>query len=365
MGIRGLTGWIRWAASETIRTPNWSTLRGKKVGIDILGFLYKSKSRGECPLVYLAKMIARFKHLGIIPVMVFDGKPPSEKKVALRQRTDARVQSEHKIHNLEHDITSVTMSAYQKSIIELEVSRLRKDSCYLTSEERDVSKQLFYACGVLSLNASGEADNVLAYFAKHGYVDAVISNDMDLLARGVENLYVPDLYTLPGDTIGWSCYSLSKIISTVSLSYTQFVEMCVLMGCDYTAGYRSIPHRSAYWAIKYKGTMTRILESLDVTCTLVYEKAVEMLSGALDEPTTILGEKQWEKWYAGPPATEPGYLSLLRERILNTLTDADYRLLTESTTVVPESPAEVLMTIQNVPIVNINNIKNSMAESSI
>lgn len=210
MGIRGLTGWIRWAAPETVKKPDWAALKGKKIGIDILGFLYKTKSRGQCPLVYLANMIAHFKELEIIPIMVFDGKPPSEKKNALRNRTELRIQSEHKINHLEHDMASVTMSDYQRSILELELSRLRKDTCYLTSEERDVSKQLFYACGVLSLNASGEADNVLAYFAKQGYVDAVISNDMDLLARGVERLYVPDATTMPGDIAGWSCYSCRK-----------------------------------------------------------------------------------------------------------------------------------------------------------
>ena len=360
MGIRGLTGWIRWAAPEAIRPPDWSSLRGKKIGIDILGFLYKTKSRGQCPLLYLANMVVRFKQLGIIPIMVFDGKPPSEKKTALRQRTEVRVKSETKLHHLENDIASDTISDYQRSILELEASRLRKDTCYLTSEERDVSKQLFYACGVLSLNASGEADNVLAYFAKHGFIDAVISNDMDLLARGVEHLYVPDLYTLPGDTSGWSCYSLSKLLSSVSLSYTQFVEMCVLMGCDYTAGHKSIPYRSAYWAVKYRGEMSHILEFLNVKDSTIYQKAYELLYGASDELTTIMAEKQWDKWYAGNPVPEPGYLSLLRTSILKTMPVENYDWLTADI-----DTTDVRITIQKVPIVNMNNIRNNMADNKI
>jgi len=365
MGIRGLTGWIRWAAPETIRPPKWSELRGKRIGVDILGFLYKAKSRGNCPLVYLANMIACFKQLGIVPIMVFDGKPPSEKKVALRHRSEVRIQSEQKLHHLEHDIASVTMSAYQRSILELEASRIRKDTCYLTSEERDVSKQLFYACGILSLNASGEADNVLAYFERRGYIDAVISNDMDLLARGVETLYVPESYTLPGEDTGWVRYSLSDILRTVSLTYTQFVEMCVLMGCDYTAGLKSIPHRSAYWAVKYKGSMSRILESLGVSYISPYEKAVTLLSGALDEPTTILGEKQWDKWHGTPPGLELEYLSLLRANILRTMTEERYNWLIASTDTTAELSTEVRITIQNVPIVSMKSIRNSIAERSM
>jgi flap endonuclease-1 len=327
MGIRGLTGWIRWAAPETIRPPDWSSLKGKKIGIDILGFLYKTKSRGQCPLFYLANMIVRFKQLGIIPIMVFDGKPPSEKKTALRQRTEVRVKSETKLHNLENDIASKTISDYQRSIMELEASRLRKDTCYLTSEERDVSKQLFYACGVLSLNASGEADNVLAYFAKHGYIDAVISNDMDLLARGVERLYVPDLYTLPGDTTGWSCYSLSTLLSTVSLSYKQFVEMCVLMGCDYTVGQKCLPYRSAYWAIKYRGELLKTLEVLGVRDETPYYDAIKRLNGLFETEDTLMGEKQWTKLRAGPPDVEPVSLSVFREGPLKSLREPIYNAL--------------------------------------
>jgi len=362
MGIRGLTGWIRWAASETICTPNWAALQGKKIGIDILGFLYKAKSLRQCPLLYLANMIARFRQLEIIPIMVFDGKPPSEKKNTLRKRTETRLNSETKAQHLESDIVSVTMSDYQRSIIELELSRLRKDTCYLTSEERDVAKQLFYACGVLSLNASGEADNLLSYFAKNGYIAAVISNDMDLLARGVENLYVPDVYTLPGDPTGWSHYSLSSILKHVSLSYTQFVEMCVIMGCDYTLGYKSLPYRSAYWSIKYRGNLARTLYAAGVKDCDVYDKAYTLLCGTLDDSTTIMGEKQWDKWDSGAPPIEPGYLSLMRKNILVLLSDVNYELLLTPDT---DTAADVRITIQNVPIVNMNNIRNNIADNKI
>ena len=47
MGVRGLTGWIRWAAPQTIKEPVWADMKGKKIGIDVLGFLYKAKAHHQ------------------------------------------------------------------------------------------------------------------------------------------------------------------------------------------------------------------------------------------------------------------------------------------------------------------------------
>ena len=68
MGIRGLTGWIRWAAPSAIKTPNWASFAKKRVGIDILGFLYKAKSNKTHPITYIAHLIAKCREYNIIPV---------------------------------------------------------------------------------------------------------------------------------------------------------------------------------------------------------------------------------------------------------------------------------------------------------
>jgi hypothetical protein len=111
--------------------------------------------------------------------------------------------------------------------------------------------------------------------------------------------------------------------------------------------------------------MSRILESLGVSYISPYEKAVTLLSGALDEPTTILGEKQWDKWHGTPPGLELEYLSLLRANILRTMTEERYNWLIASTDTTAELSTEVRITIQNVPIVSMKSIRNSIAERSM
>jgi len=328
MGIRGLTGWIQWAAPDTIqRHPCWEQWKDKKIGIDILGFLYKAKAQKQSVFMYLARMVAAYKRCGMIPIPIYDGRPPDEKREALKQRAALRLSSDDKKKILEHDLDTVPMTEIQKSVVEVELKVLNNNTSYLTSEERDLTKQFFYACGVTFLNASGEADNVLAYFAKRGDVDAIVSNDLDLLARGVETLLVPESYALPGDLSGWIQYSLSAILRAVDFTYEQFVDMCVLMGCDYTIGYTSLKYKSAYWAIKYRPTFLDTLEKLNIRNQTVYYKAVSILKGDFETPLSLMGEKQWERWSSGILPIEKDTLDEFHRLYLSTLAAVDLDIL--------------------------------------
>lgn len=327
MGIRGLTGWIRWSAPEMRKAPDWSAYRGQKVGVDILGFLYKTKAQRVCPLHWLAQFIAACTLLEIQPVLIFDGKPPDCKRAALTQRSNTRIQCTETYTRISKEIEVVPMSDAHKSVIDERLSMLYKQTTYFTSEERDLCKQFLYACGVLALNAAGEADNVLAYFARRGDFAAVISNDLDLLARGVERLLVPEPYSLPGDNDGWIQYNLSEILNSTHLSYEQFLEMCALMGCDYTAGHKSLPYKSAYWAIRYRGALQSTLRVLHVSDSSVYNDAIERLKGNYDTRDLLMGEKQWEKWVAGAPPMEPCVLEKFRSTLIADVPEPIYRTL--------------------------------------
>jgi hypothetical protein len=197
-------------------------------------------------------------------------------------------------------------------------------------------KQFFYACGVLCLNATYEADDVLAYFARRGEFAAVLSNDFDLLARGVEQLLVPAYYALPGDVDGWSCYTLSSILRHVGFSYIQFLEMCVLMGCDYTTGCMQLPYKSAYWAIKYRGSLLstlRVLGLVGAADRALYYAAMERLAGLRMSPATLMGEKQWEKYASFEARVECDALAEFRRSRLSGLDDITFYTLSTSATV--------------------------------
>ena len=320
MGIRGLSTWIRWATPESAALPNWESLRGKRVGVDILGLLYKAKAQRVPIVIYLSQFMVRCRMYGIIPVPIFDGKPPDEKRPMLAQRAERRIHASTRHAKLVADSSAIPIPEGRRVIIEEELQRLEFTANYLTSEERDTAKQFFYACGVMSYNATGEADNILAYLARRGLVDAVISNDFDMLARGVPQLLVPETYALPGDTSGWRAYNLEAITKAVQFTYDQFLEMCVLMGCDYLTGVLLLPYKTAYWAIKYRGDMYKTLAAYNVTDTEPYTKAKSILVGNEETLESLMGEKQWEKWgkaESEPLKAEPETLQKLQDTILH------------------------------------------------
>jgi flap endonuclease-1 len=309
MGIRGLQNWVRWIAPQTIHTPNWSEFSGKRVGIDILGFLYRAKSQGIFPVYYVAQLIAACKRLTIEPIVIFDGKPPSEKQQILTQRNNIRNLSIARKAAIMDNLSTIPIPTNWIPTLTSELQKLELNSTYFTSEERDQVKQFLYACGVLSLNASGEADNTLAYFSRKGWISAVISSDFDLLPRGVETLLVPEFNykgvgTFPGAHTGWKQYTLSTILKHTDMSYDQFLEMCVFMGSDYTANMPSIPYKSAYWAIKYAGSLEYTLARYNIYDYKPYIRAKQILKGDTDTEESLMGTKQWEKWYGQHPDIE-------------------------------------------------------------
>lgn len=312
MGIHGLATWIHWAARSTVSTPDWTVFEGKTIGIDILGFLYKWKHGKQSAFLQLARMIAGFRRAHIRPVFVFDGRPPAAKTATVQ-------------HHASQPLTNSVVVATDRTF--RFPSNRAAAPLAISSAERDQVKQFLYACGVLSLNAEEEADDVLGAFARSGDFAAVISHDYDMLARGVETLLVPKPYALPGDSDGWLVYSLSAIEHAASLTHDQFVIMCVLMGCDYTEGLLDMPYCRAYWVAKREGA-SALTEAAQ-------QGAVLRLKGITGKP--LMGEKQWEKWYAGPPPPEPE--TLARWPALSVL-EAPIRLLVERSDLHGGSPGD-------------------------
>ena len=234
------------------------------------------------------------------------------------------------------DIENVDMTKEQRDTLTKEISNLTANSVYVTTDERDEVKRLLYAAGVIFLNANGEADNVLAYLMRRGELDAVMSNDMDLLARGVHTMIVPERMGVPGDTTGWIVYELNNILEHAGLMYLQFLEMCVLMGSDYTNKAKSLPFKQSYFTIKYKGNLHKALESIQIKDYLPYDRAIDMLNGRNETVEDLMSEKQWLKWSAWKKgdkdaiSTETPYLDELRTNHLKDMDTDEFGKLFQS-----------------------------------
>ena len=137
MGIRMLNKFLQSKCRKYITPINLSELSGKKIVVDISIYLYKFLSENAL-LENLYLMISIFRENKIIPIFIFDGKPPVEKNdtIAFRKRIKKNAREEYyRIKQILDDIESNTESLFDlcieflsKIIIEVSVVSKRFSS---------------------------------------------------------------------------------------------------------------------------------------------------------------------------------------------------------------------------------------------
>jgi 5'-3' exonuclease len=295
MGVRGLRQWLQIRAPPT--PPDWKQFEGTKVGIDILPFLYNAKKQNKCIITAVASLIEFIRSKAMEPIVFFDGKPPSEKKEVVKERAEGRLTIQKEMDVLTKDL----VDGPDRLLVEHEIEKLQTRNPTVSYGERSIVKQFLYTVGVRQVNASGESDPLLAYLSATKGISAVLSSDMDMIARGIEHLIMPNEDGM------WVEYTLSKILSTIVLSIQQFRNLCVLMGTDYTGRVRTIPVRTAYQAILSTTSLEEAWHGLRQRDTDLpaLQQAVRMLEGADLTLERLLSEKEMTRWLAPISPAEP------------------------------------------------------------
>ena len=85
MGIKDLNRFLKDHASGAIQLTNMSDLYGKSISVDISIYMYRFAS-DNLLIENMYLMLSIFKHYNMMPIFVFDGKPPPEKSDILQKR---------------------------------------------------------------------------------------------------------------------------------------------------------------------------------------------------------------------------------------------------------------------------------------
>jgi hypothetical protein len=280
MGIRGLARFLKQRAPAAYTTIA-PLPRKEQWALDCSCIMYRARAAGLQPVTVIAGLICKLRNLGVELIVIFDGKPPTVKATTIDERRAHRTAVQKEIDSLD------------PSGNELQIEALQRQIPTVSASDKDVVKQLLYAAGVLFLNASGEADDLLAALYKKGDVTAVISTDMDMLPRGIGRVIIPET----ADAAILTSVSLDSILRILSLTYEQFVAACVLMGSDYSE--RSMNPHQAVLAIQ------------SGRASLVETDSGKQLKGDGVILSTLLTGAQEEKWQAGAPPVEPEALAAL------------------------------------------------------
>jgi 5'-3' exonuclease len=299
MGIRGLYGFIKRRLPHQCKALQINSYRGQTWGVDASCLLYKARAAKLSPLTVIAGLVSRLKAAAIQPIFIFDGRPPATKAHVVEQRRIVRVAAQKEMTDIRTDIDNRVMPYEEKNRLEERIISLQSQTPQITSSEKDEIKSFLYAAGVLFVTAQGEADDLLAYLCRDKQITAVISSDMDMLARGVGRLIIPDT----ADSTCFTVLCIDGILAELAINYSQFVAACMLMGSDYSAkNWTSIEPVRAI-------EMVRRGLSLDISGSVV--EGSHLLMGSHVEWNDLLSERQQAKWAAGVPPKEPETLAAL------------------------------------------------------
>ena len=168
----------------------YEALAGRRVGIDASKWLHafcSSKKnvmacvmRNDFTLVLKAfkARLEKFKLESVVPVFVFDGVRPHAKSAVDASRASSRadhLQKARQYFTSGDQVSALTEAQQAVTIPDVLVFR--------------IVHEVLRPMGFAHVRAPGEADGQLASMLLHGIVDAVDSDDGDLMAHGVRELY--------------------------------------------------------------------------------------------------------------------------------------------------------------------------------
>jgi hypothetical protein len=293
MGIKGLGGFIKWKIPNARKSVTWAGHSGERWGVDCSCLLYRARGAGLSPLTVIASLLVRLRRCGIEPVFIFDGRPPAAKADVVDQRRVFRQAAHKEMADIKVGLEAADLTAGEKSDMERRHADLQKKAPVVTGGDKDEIKKLLYGAGVQFVTASGEADDVLAFLCRTGYLQAVLSTDMDMLPRGVPLLVIPET----ADATVLTQIKLADVLVGLGLDYPQFVNACMLMGSDYSGSWLG-PKEAV--ALAKKGFAWSAVGA-DPS---VMEQGVALLSGTGVQWEEIVSEKQRAKWDLGRPPCE-------------------------------------------------------------
>jgi flap endonuclease-1 len=231
MGIRHLNKFLRENSPTGIKVISLSELFGKKIAVDINIYMHKFASENNL-IEGIYNMLSTFRHYNIIPIFVFDGKPPAEKKALLLKRHEDRKDAILEYDNLQNILkNNEMMNEPEKQDIISQMILLKRNFVQIKKNDIDLVKSLITAYGATYYDAHREADELCAYLAIKGKVWATLSEDMDMFVYGCPNT-IRYLSLLNHNAV-W--YDMSSILKNLGITQRQLREICILSGTDYNS----------------------------------------------------------------------------------------------------------------------------------
>ncbi|GAB4813462.1 hypothetical protein N2152v2_000508 [Parachlorella kessleri] len=292
----GLTKLLGDSAPGCMKEQKFENYFGRKIAVDASMHIYS--------FLGMFFRTARMLEAGMKPVFVFEGKPPERKREELAKRAGRR------------EGATAELEAAKEAGNEEDVEKYSKRTVRVTREHNEECKRLLRLMGVPVIEAPSEAEAQCAWLNREGLVYGIATEDMDALTFGTPRL-VRHLMAPSTQKVAVMEFDHDKALEELNLSKEQFIDLCILCGCDYTGKIGGIGPVRALSLIQKHGSLEKVLESLDpakyqIPDPYPYEEARQLFK----EPDVLKGDQVPPmKWTA--PDSEGLIQFLVNEKTFN------------------------------------------------
>lgn len=291
MGIKGLNPFLKKICPDVFKSVPIREFRGRKVAFDAYHFMFKVINVANSRIVRRGngssepdrtevlndwiqislELIYNWINNGVNLIFVFDGDHPKEKSETQKERILKRQEMREKYEKLRAEIEENPLLATPEQLKQLKTYLSQTGP---NGNEKDYFKSIIESFGIPTLRANGEGEKLCAQLARDGIVEAVFTSDTDTLAFGAPLLI--------NDTLGWKDYEgervfcvqtvkLEEICNELELEFSQFVDLCIMAGCDYNDNIPRIAIGKSYKLLKQYEKIEDIPDSVGDKTVLKYE----------------------------------------------------------------------------------------------
>ncbi|WYZ43202.1 hypothetical protein EsH8_VI_000901 [Colletotrichum jinshuiense] len=262
MGIKHLFQIIKEEAPDAIKEGEIKGHFGRKVAIDasmsIYSFLIAVRSDGQqlmndsgettSHLMGLFYRTLRMVDNGIKPLYVFDGAPPKLKSGELAKRFQRKQEANEGLEEAKETGTAEDIEKFSRRTVRV------------TREHNADCQKLLKLMGIPYIVAPTEAEAQCAVLARAGKVYAAASEDMDTLTFDtpilLRHLTFSEQRKEPIQEV-----HIDKVLEGLNMERSQFVDFCILLGCDYLDPIPKVGPSTALKLIREHGTLENLVEA--------------------------------------------------------------------------------------------------------
>lgn len=337
MGIKNLRKFLKTKHPQLLHSIHLQKLRYKKVAIDTSLFMYKFKATaGKNWIGLFINMITCLRSYNIHCVFIYDGQAPPQKIAEQNSRRETRENIKKTVEDLETELATyhatgsigdtmkrigATAPVYTRLLrrastttatsarspnqkiniayINETLAKKKSQVISINPDDYNITSRLFEIFDVPFYTAPEEAEKFCSKLCIDGKVDAVLSDDTDVLAYGTP-LVLTNLDVINDQ----KCIAIAyeDVLATLGFTHAQFLDLCIMAGTDYNKNMPSVGIHNAHAYIKkYKSIENVQTETKHDTSVLKYETVRTLFRNYEDDKYMAYTTPEFAIPYCGQP----------------------------------------------------------------